>query len=213
MKNKWLLGVLVTAGILGWPEIGRGLLGESGPPNARIQVQWVDDTLVAVGASAQTAPFSLGVDEQVREVRSRGSVAAVLTSDRFLAISETAADWLETPFALNEGDEGRLVLSENMVLVDTQDRVLAFDGVANRMIAYDLPAGERVFERAADLNVLVFATEYRAAGLAAGGDWETVDFAVSEIFRGLNADADRATVQTSTRRLTFSAAAGGWSTP
>ena len=212
--KRWLLSMLVCAvGLLGWPDIGRGLNGDTYAPHTKIQIELVDNALVAVGSSVSLEPFALAVDEQVLSIRSRGSVAAVLTSNRFLAISESSSGWVETPFSLNEGYAGKMTLSDNMVMMNTQDRVVGFDGVYNRLIPYDLPAGERVFDQGAGLNVLVFTTEYRAAGLAAGSDWNIQDFAISETFRGLTVDADRAAVQTSTRLLTFSAAEASWSTP
>jgi hypothetical protein len=214
--NRWrLIGVFCVMSLLGGHTPGRSLIGYDSvaPPQDSVQLQLIDNQLVAVRGASPFESFALSLDEQVLTMESRGSVAAVITSNRFLVISETSAGWLESAFNLNEGYSGELVLSENMVAMKTQDRVVGFDGVNNTLVAFELPVGEQVFQQAAGLNVLVFATEYRAAGLAAGGEWTVLDFDISEIFRSLSAGADAATVQTSTRLLTFSAETGNWSTP
>jgi hypothetical protein len=213
--NRWFIGLLLClAGLLSRPDPIRSQIGHdpTAPPDG-VQVQLIDNTLVAVRSAVPLEPLALTLVEQVLTIESRGSVGAVITSERFLAISETSEGWLEFSFSLNEGYSSDLVLSENMALLRTQDRVVGFDGIFNRLVPYDLSVGEQVFEQAAGLDVLVFATEYRSVGLAAGSDWRVLDFNISEIFRNLSAGAGLATVQTSSRLLIFSAATGNWSIP
>jgi hypothetical protein len=146
-------------------------------------------------------------------VRSAGYVGGVLTTDRFLAISTRSQDWLEQDLEPDEAYSGSISLSENMVLLLTQQRAVAFDGRNDVMADFDMPLGEYVIAKEVGYRAAAIVTGQRAVAYGQGHqNFSVVEFDPSESFRRLYISFGVVTVETSNRLLTFDASTGRWST-
>lgn len=177
-----------------------------------VQIQVLDDKLLAFRDSRSTAVFALNLNERVLEFRSTGLVGAAVTSNRMLAVSSTSDRWVDQPIKLSEAGSVQISLSHRLVLMISSHRALAFDGLQNRFIQSVLRIVEQVVEYKTSRNLALIVTNKRILGYAAGGSgFVDLDFKLRETFQSLNLTAKLATVETSERLLVFQAHSGSWS--
>jgi len=177
-----------------------------------VDIEQVGGKIFASRNGIQTTPFELRSKEEVLWLDSDGYLGALLTNERFIAISLSSPGWLETPLRLKEAYDGSPMLSPTLALLVTKERVIGFDAISPRFIEESLRLDEGVV--AAEVNDYVAAviSSRRALGLASGGSgFSEIRFRTSEIFQSIRTKSQVITVRTSSRILTFSASSPFWS--
>ena len=160
----------------------------------------------------QTAPFELRSKEEVLWLDSDGYIGALLTNERFIAISLSSPGWLETPLRSEEAYYGSPILSPTLALLVTKERVIGFDAISPRFIEQSLRLDEEFVSAEANDYVAAVISSRRALGLASGGSgFSEIRFRISEIFQSISTKSQVITVRTSSRILTFSASSPSWS--
>jgi hypothetical protein len=148
---------------------------------------------------------------------SDGYIGALLTNERFIAISLSSSGWLEKPLKSKEAYDGSPILSPTLALLVTKERVIGFDAIAHRFIEQSLRLDEEfVAAEANDYVAAVISSRRalgrRALGLASGGSaFSEIRFRTSETFQSIRTKSQVITVRTSWRILTFGASSPSWS--
>jgi hypothetical protein len=175
-----------------------------------IRIIAAHDRVDAFSTDGMTRGFVLRAGEQVRSVQALGTVGAVVTSDRMLAISADAFEWQSIQLQAKEV-AAEAYLSEALVLFVTHERILSFDGTLNRFVIESLPVGENVVDQRVEFEAAAAVTLRRVFGYAAGSaKFSDFSFRAGETFRELEASGGWITVTTSSRILLFQAHAGDW---
>ena len=177
-----------------------------------VDIEQVDRKIIAIRDGIQTAPFELRSKEEVLWLDSDGYIGALLTNERFIAISLSSSGWLETPLRSKEADDGSPILSPTLALLVTKERIIGFDAISSRFIQQSLGLDEEFVAAEANDYVAAVISSRRALGLASGGSgFSEIRFRTSEIFQTIRTKSQVITVRTSWRILTFGAASPSWS--
>jgi hypothetical protein len=182
------------------------------PLNDVLQILQVGRDLVAVNADSSVGleiPLNLG--ERVVEQRTRGIVGVALTDRRILAVSTQSGSWQAEPYRISEFVTGSPLLGDRLALIQTNVRVIGFDGGTGNLLERRLGPQERVLRWDVSSNVAVLVTDRRAMGLSPfAGGFFVIDVGVDEPVERVAATGNVATVTTSRRVLTFRASDGLW---
>jgi hypothetical protein len=177
-----------------------------------VDIEQVDKKIIAIRDGIQTAPFELRSKEKVLWLDSDGYIGALLTNERFIAISLSSPGWLETPLRSKEAYDGSPILSPTLALLVTKERVIHFDAISHRFIEQSLRLDEEFVAAEANDYVAVVISSRRALGLASGDSgFREIRFRTSETFQSLKTTPQVVTVRTSWRILTFGASSPSWS--
>jgi hypothetical protein len=187
------------------------------PSNSReviedsVDIEQVGRKIIAIRDGSQTTPLELRLKEEVLWLDSDGYVGALLTNERFIAIS-LFSSWLQTPLRSKEAYDGNPILSPTLALLLTKERVIGFDAISPRFIEQSRRLDEEFVAAEANDYVAVVISSVRALGLAAGGGgFREIRFRISETVQSIRTKSRVVTVRTSWRILTFSASSSSWS--
>jgi hypothetical protein len=103
-----------------------------------VDIEQVGGKIFAIRDGIQTTPFELKSKEEVLWLDSDGYIGALLTNERFIAISLSSSGWLEKPLKSKEAYDGSPILSPTLALLVTKERVIGFDAIAHRFIEQSL---------------------------------------------------------------------------
>ena len=177
-----------------------------------VDIERVGGKIFAIRDGIQTTPFELRSKEEVLWLDSDGYIGALLTNERFIAISLSSPGWLETPLRSKEAYDGSPILSPTLALLVTKERVIRFDAISHRFIEQSLRLDEEFVAAEANDYVAVVISSRRALGLASGDSgFREIRFRTSETFQSLKTTPQVVTVRTSWRILTFGASIPSWS--
>ena len=177
-----------------------------------VDIEQVGGKIFAIRDGIQTTPFELRSKEEVLWLDSDGYIGALLTNERFIAISLSSSGWLETPLRSKEAYDGSPILSPTLALLVTKERVIRFDAISHRFIEQSLRLDEEFVAAEANDYVAVVISSRRALGLASGGSsFSEIRFRTSETFQSIRTKSQVITVRTSWRILTFGASSPSWS--
>jgi hypothetical protein len=177
-----------------------------------VYIEQADRKIIAIRDGIPAAPFELRSKEEVLWLDSDGYIGALLTNERFIAISLSSPGWLETPLRSKEAYDGGPILSPTLALLVTKERVIRFDAISHRFIEQSLRLDEEFVAAEANDYVAVVISSRRALGLASGDSgFREIRFRTSETFQSLKTTPQVVTVRTSWRILTFGASSPSWS--
>ena len=177
-----------------------------------VDIEQADRKIIAIRDGIQATPFELRSKEEVLWLDSDGYIGALLTNERFIAISLSSPGWLETPLRSKEAYDGSPILSPTLALLVTKERVIRFDAISHRFIEQSLRLDEEFVAAEANDYVAVVISSRRALGLASGDSgFREIRFRTSETFQSLKTTPQVVTVRTSWRILTFGASSPSWS--
>ena len=176
-----------------------------------VDIEQVGRKIIAFRDGSQATPIDLRLKEEVLWLDSDGYVGALLTNERFIAISPYSP-WLETPLRSKETHDGNPILSPTLALLVTKERVIGFDAISPRFIEESRRLDEEFVKVEANDYVAVVISSRRALGLASGGSgFREIVFGISETVQSIRTKSRVVTVRTSWRILTFSASSSSWS--
>lgn len=177
-----------------------------------VSVQLLDGDLVGIRDGAAAARRRLKPREEIRWMQAVGRVGAVLTSERFLAMSPSSAGWREVH--LTRGRDGAspyVELAAHLALCITDSRILVFSGPLGLLWEERLDAGERVLQSVAVERVGAIVTERRVLGFSSDfGRASELNLRAQERIESVRALATTVTVRTSKRLLIYRASLGTW---
>jgi len=177
-----------------------------------VYIEQADRKIIAIRDGIPATPFELRSKEEVLWLDSDGYIGALLTNERFIAISLSSPGWLETPLRAKEAYDGSPILSPTLALLVTKERVIRFDAISHRFIEQSLRLDEEFVAAEANDYVAVVISSRRALGLASGDSgFREIRFRTSETFQSLKTTPQVVTVRTSWRVLTFGASSPSWS--
>jgi hypothetical protein len=177
-----------------------------------VYIEQADRKIIAIRDGIPATPFELRSKEEVLWLDSDGYIGALLTNERFIAISLSSPGWLETPLRSKEAYDGSPILSPTLALLVTKERVIRFDAISHRFIEQSLRLDEKFVAAEANDYVAVVISSRRALGLASGDSgFREIRFRTSETFQSLKTTPQVVTVRTSWRILTFGASSPSWS--
>jgi len=177
-----------------------------------VYIEQADRKIIAIRDGIPATPFELRSKEEVLWLDSDGYIGALLTNERFIAISLSSPGWLETPLRSKEAYDGSPILSPTLALLVTKERVIHFDAISHRFIEQSLRLDEEFVAAEANDYVAVVISSRRALGLASGDSgFREIRFRTSETFQSLKTTPQVVTVRTSWRVLTFGASSPSWS--
>ena len=179
-----------------------------------IDIHLGDQEVIAVKQGETISKIDLQLKETFLWKGTDGYVGAVVTTERLLAVSRSSSGWIELPFRLSEAYEKTppdVLLSDRLVLLATNKRIIGFDSDSNRWATVDLPLHEELVETAIDAYVGVSVTTGRAYGLAKGvSTFVEERFKEKEQILSVETSAYNATIRTSRRLLIFKSAGAYW---
>jgi hypothetical protein len=176
-----------------------------------VDIEQVGRKIIAIRDGSQATPLELRLNEEVLWLDSDGYVGALLTNERFIAIS-LYSSWLETPLRSEESHDGSPILSPTLALFVTKQRVIGFDAISPRFIEESRRLDEEFITAEANDYIAVVISSGRALGLTAGGSgFREIRFRISETVQSIRTKARVVNVRTSWRILTFSASSSSWS--
>ncbi len=177
-----------------------------------VDIEQADRKIIAIRDGIQMTPFELRSKEEVLWLGSDGYIGALLTNERFIAISLSSSGWLEKPLRSREAYDGSPILSPTLALLVTKERVIRFDAISHRFIEQSLRLDEEFVAAEANDYVAAVISSRRALGLASGGSgFREIRFRTSETFQSLKTTPQVVTVRTSWRILTFGVSSPSWS--
>ena len=177
-----------------------------------VYIEQADRKIIAIRDGIPATPFELRSKEEVLWLDSGGYIGALLTNERFIAISLSSPGWLETPLRSKEAYDGSPILSPTLALLVTKERIIRFDAISHRFIEQSLRLDEEFVAAEANDYVAVVISSRRALGLASGdSSFREIRFRTSETFQSLKTTPQVVTVRTSWRILTFGASSPSWS--
>ena len=177
-----------------------------------VDIEQADRKIIAIRDGIQASPFELRSKEEVLWLDSDGYIGALLTNERFIAISLSSSGWLEKPLRSKEAYDGSPILSPTLALLVTKERVIRFDAISHRFIEQSLRLDEEFVAAEANDYVAVVISSRRALGLASGDSgFREIRFRTSETFQSLKTTPQVVTIRTSWRILTFGASSPSWS--
>jgi hypothetical protein len=177
-----------------------------------VYIEQADRKIIAIRDGIPATPFELRSKEEVLWLDFDGYIGALLTNERFIAISLSSPGWLETPLRSKEAYDGSPILSPTLALLVTKERVIRFDAISHRFIEQSLRLDEKFVAAEANDYVAVVISSRRALGLASGDSgFREIRFRTSETFQSLKTTPQVVTVRTSWRVLTFGASSPSWS--
>lgn len=177
-----------------------------------VDIEQADRKIIAIRDGIQATPFELRSKEEVLWLDSDGYIGALLTNERFIAISLSSSGWIEKPLRSKEAYDGSPILSPTLALLVTKERVIGFDAISHRFIEQSLRLDEEFVAAEANDYVAAVISSRRALGLASGGSaFSEIRFRISETFQSIRTKSQVITVRTSWRILTFGASSPSWS--
>lgn len=177
-----------------------------------VDIEQADRKIIAIRDGIQMTPFELRSKEEVLWLDSDGYIGALLTNERFIAISLSSNGWLEKPLRSREAYDGSPILSPTLALLVTKERVIGFDATSNSFIEQSLRLDEEFVAAEANDYVAAVISSRRALGLTSGGSaFSEIRFRTSETFQSIRTKSQVVTVRTSWRILTFGASSPSWS--
>ena len=168
-----------------------------------------DGKVVAVCLGRHQITQSLRSGEAVLWMAAQGRVGGVVTSQRLLAVTAGAQVWQTLPLGLDESEACRWFISENLVLVVSQDRAIVFDADAGAFGETRIRIRDRFLAGGADRDVAVAVLSGHALGYMPGmAAFADIRLHRNESLEQLKISQARAVLRTSERLLSFSA--GQW---
>lgn len=202
------IGVLATALWLTTLAVAPVALAEN-PIETNVSVQVLDGQVVGIRDLGVTVARDLQVGEKVLWSGSAGKLGAVLTDRRLLVVTSTSKDFLEERLRLSEPTAPAVVISTNLVVVVTGERLFGFDALNGGFIEHKHPLNDHVLLLDAERDVATVVLGTGAVGYAAGsGAFVEQRFRLQEEFETLDLTTSMATIITSQRLMTFGAS--GW---
>ncbi len=176
-----------------------------------IDVIYAGRQFVAIRAEAKDISVELDATEAPLWSRASGSLAAVVTSHRFLIATATSPAWREKPLHVEGGVKPKAYLSADLVLVSSHGWILGYDRVADTFLERDTaPAAGKVLAVITEHGAGAIALEHEAVGYVVGSnEFVSIAFQPDEVFSSASAESGTLSIVTSTRKLSLSK--GHWS--
>jgi hypothetical protein len=214
LSRLWLAGLAPALWLAGAPAPAPGEpLTPSEVPLAEVlEVMLLDRELLAIDAAGGgQISESLGLDETLLWLESRGRVGVAITSERLLAVGTGSASWQEIRYRPNEVAPALATLGDRVALAFTNLRVIGVDGSTGNPIEYRLGPRERVVTSQVGNNVVVVATDRAALGLSPiTGGFFRAKLGAGERIESIRTAANLATLTTDRRVLIFRSPTGTW---
>jgi len=160
--------------------------------------------------TGSTFRMRLELGEEVLFQQARGRVGLLVTDRRALAVAP-GIDFRELRFQLREDPPERGLVEDQIAILVTPRRAIAFLGNRGVWIEEKLAASERVVALRVGAGAGVVATHRRALGVGAGTSrFVAADIQVGETLEGLSAQDVQVTLRTNRRILVFNAPRALW---
>ncbi len=188
--------------------------GRSGAVHDIIDIHLVENELIGIVEGRREYRFDLGISEKIFWRGAQGSVGAVLTESRALALSKASRGWVELSLKLQESESAGLIkpfISDYLVLMVAGRRIIGFDSRRGRWIQQSIPIREKIM--ASHINSYVAAVITSKRVFAWG--WGRIGFKEKRLRRKetvqyVDTRPHTVTVGTDQRVLVFKSGAGGW---
>lgn len=179
-----------------------------------IDIQMVENELIGIVEGRNEYSIDLDLGERIVWRGTRGTVGAVLTENRILALSRVSRGWAELALKLNESDKPESItplISDFLVLMVTDRRIIGFDSQRGRWVQQSVPIHDRIVNSHINSHVAAVITSKRIFAWA----WGSIDFKEqrlrrSETIQYVDTRPHTVTVGTDRRLLVFKSGGGGW---
>jgi|SaaInlStandDraft_3_1057020.scaffolds.fasta_scaffold02156_6 phenylalanyl-tRNA synthetase beta subunit len=166
---------------------------------------------IALIEAERSSTIKLRPKEQILWESSKGSIGAVLTTNRFLAISISSSNWHELSVSSNELDNPIVSISQNIAVLVTEDRAIGFVAGLKHFIEKRMPINENVQVVEAGENVAVIVTSSNIFSFAKDpAIFRDIRLHVGEKVERTKVTLNKVTITTSDRLLTFSSKSKSW---
>jgi hypothetical protein len=177
-----------------------------------VDIHLIGIRLVAVRSGSPNVDIEMHLNEKCIWMKSFGRLGAVLTTDRFLVVTQSSGSWFEMDLRLEDGVQKEGHFSSDLVFYDTGARVIGFDRRTNSFIEWDYAISEMVLEIAVGESIAGIVSNNNVVGYTAGsGGHVVLALRLSERPLSISAKTDMITVVTSLNLLTFQRGALEWS--
>lgn len=188
--------------------------GRAGTVHNIIAIQRVENGLIGIVEGRKEYHVKLNLNEKILWRETRGTIGAVLTENRFLALSEASRGWEELSLTLQEAGNPESInpfISDYLVMLVTNRRVVGFDSGRGKWVQQSIPIHDRIVDSHINSYVAAVITSKRIYAWA----WGRIDFKAKRLFRNENiqyvdAQPHTVTVGTDRRVLVFKSERGGW---
>ena len=179
-----------------------------------VEIFVIDRDLVAIVDGRSRFVEAMRSDEKVLWQGAKGEIGAFLTTDRLLAVSITSGQWNSRYLKISEKKSGLdMLLAAHLVLMLSDERVLAFGTHTGGFFQVRLPVGEAVLAKAAKGRVAAVATASFAYGFSTyRRGVSEFRFRRDETLVSLKATYNKITMQTSDRVVSLDAEDAVWRT-
>jgi hypothetical protein len=176
-----------------------------------VDVHQVGRKILAIRGDGEKETIELRLKEKALWSGSFGKLGVAVTTHRLLVVSGVAGSWQEKPLRLREDVKPKAHLSSNIAVVDTGDRVVGYDAVAEAFLEWRYSLGENVRKVAVDRDVAVVVLERDVLGYATdGAGFVPIRLGRDEELVSVSAKTQSAAVVTSERVLSFTSSERRW---
>ena len=158
-----------------------------------------------------TIEFRIVIAESLGPMARQRQVGVAVTDQRILAATTNSSRWAETSLHRTETTPEEVLLGERVALMQTNERVIGFNGGSGNLVEMNLGLREVVLVRSIGENVGAVVTDRRAIGLSPfAGGFSAIALGLKERIESLNCNANLATVVTDRRILIYRSPTGSW---
>lgn len=177
-----------------------------------IDIFATDNKFVAVVAGRRQVSDNRRLSENILWEGARGEIGAFLTSERLLAVSVNSGKWNIRFLKINEKKKTpEMLIGAHLVLMLTDERVLAFGSHTDGFFQTRLPLGESILAKEAEGRVAAVITRSRAFGFSSFRRGEAeIRLRQRESVISLNATYNKITLRTTQRLITLEATDAVW---
>ena len=180
-----------------------------------IDIQTAENELIGIVEGHNEYSIDLELGEKIVWRGTRGTVGAVLTENRILALSRVSRGWAELPLKLNESDKLESItplISDFLVMIVTGRRIITFDSQRGRWVQQSIPVHDRIVDSHINSHVAAVITSKRMFAWAVGSiGFKEQRLRRSESIQSVDTQSHTVTVRTDRRLLVFkSGGGGGW---
>lgn len=177
-----------------------------------VDVVVIDRRILAFDARG-TGQFGIELElgEQVLSTAALGRIGIAITDRRVLGVTADTFSWRALRFLIDEAPLYDVALGQQVALLVTSRRAIAFDGGAGAWLATDFGPREKIERVRVGPSTGLIVTNRRALGVSpqSGGFFET-DLELRERLEEVTAGVGVATIITSRRILVFRGLSGIW---
>ncbi|MEE8556261.1 MAG: hypothetical protein V3T14_00065 [Myxococcota bacterium] len=221
MRHYWRSAFRSIRGpLLGGVTIGLTFFGAPAPAQHdagleiedRLDVLRLDRRLLAVSADGdRTLEVRLRPGEQVLRLESKGLIGVAATRNRLLGVTTRSGSWQEVRLRVRETEVPEIHLSERLVMIPMDTRLLALTRGGGIWTELQLLPGEKPIRVEVAPAVGLCLTQRRAIGLSAeGGGFIEINLGPRETVEAVALKDRSVTVRTVYRLLLFTSGASRW---